>query len=120
MSMQISVVYSDLSNYAPNVITNEDSIVQSVTTLLQCNKYDRFFNPEAYIDTDRLFFELDIPQIRSYYAMQLSSKLVRKEPRLKEVVAEITSGDEPHVVYIDVVMTTVTGDSISVILKMEK
>lgn len=118
--MQISVAYSDLSNYASSIIVNEDSIVQAVTTLLQCNKYDRFFNPEAYIDTDKLFFELDIPQIRLYYAKQLSDRLVRKEPRLKEVVAEITSADEPHVVYIDVTMTTVTGDSISVILKMEK
>jgi len=120
MSLRIDVAFTDMANYAPSIIINEDSIIQAVTTLLQCNKYDRFFNPEAYIDTDNLFFELDIPQIKEYYARQLSSKLVRKEPRLKEVIVEITSGEEPHVVYIDVTMTTITGDSISVILKMEK
>ena len=113
-------IFTDLSMYKPCIAMDGEAIINSIVNALPCNRGDRFFNPDIYIDTDKFVFELDLPQLRNFHILQLEEQIYKVDSRVKEVNLVVSDTDNPHSVYVDMNITTITGDSLAKLLFIEK
>ena len=56
--------------------------------------------------------------MRNYYTSQLETDIKLKEPRVGDVTILLEDGDDPHSVFVNVDIETVTGSKINTILRL--
>jgi len=107
------IIYSDFNLYDSTISTNEKAVLNSILNLLQTDQYERFFNPEAYINWDEIMANISHPALLKYYERVIEEEIILHEPRIKEVVCELIPDEqEQHTVYLKIQLYLKNGEEL--------
>lgn len=113
-----SVIYSDISYDGKAIQVDADNIVKSVVTLLSFEPGSRFFYTDYGSSPESLLFKLDNQITRTTFISSLKYKLLKFEPRIRDLEISIISSTDNSVT-IDIKLDTVIGN-IAKILTFER
>lgn len=124
---QIVEVYSDLS-YDPSLnqlgdlstVTNENSIKQSIRTIVHTSKGSRIFEPDFGCNVNYYLFEQMSTSTGLSLGKDLQANIIRFEPRVELLNIRVIVGEEDQSYSVDItyrVLETQKVDRISVSLQ---
>jgi len=104
------VIYSDFSIHKNKTIINEDSIFQSVVTLLNTKKNEMFFNPQYHANLDDIVFKLITYSDLVYFKTVIESRIKKYDPRITEVKINIKERYDDNSVLIEITLVSSFGE----------
>lgn len=94
-------IFTDLSVSKGQIITDQEAIFQSVLSLLNTKKGERFFNPEYSSDLDSIVFSLNTYAELTFFQIMLQSRILKFEPRVTQISVTVTQEFDDNSVLID-------------------